>query len=220
MTSAQCNAAAAVAGAVIQNVTVSGSCTASAGNVTFNNVTLNNGGGFNLYHGSIVLNSRARQFTAWGRDNWRVENNVFDGNGQDSSIELWDSGATQVPENWVIRGNTIKNYHGPDCLTHGEGLFIGFARDGLIEGNTFTNNGCTSHIFFSYWGDAAYQGASPLTTVPRNICVRGNTFGPRFSITYFDINFRPEIAQVGPVATQIKVQPGTATTNPEFNATC
>ena len=216
MTPAQCNSASSVPGAVIRNVTVSGSCSASAANVTFENVTLTNGGQFDLNDGSVVLNSRARQFTAWGKDNWRVENSVFDGQAQDSSIEIWDSGSTQVPENWVIRGNTIKNYHGPDCNTHGEGLFIGYAKNGLIEGNHFENNGCTSHIFFSYWGTAASQGASPSTTASRSVCVRGNTFGPRFSITYFDVNFRSEI----PSDANIRIQRDASSTDPEFYGDC
>jgi hypothetical protein len=52
------------------------------------------------------------------------------------------------------------------------------------------------------------------------VCVRGNTFGSRYLQTYFDVNFRSEVAAVGPAATGIKVQPGSVTTNPEFDAVC
>jgi hypothetical protein len=85
----------------------------------------------------------------------------------------------------------------------------------LIEGNTFTNNGNTSHIFFSYFGTAAYEGTSPSSTYPRNMCVRGNTFNETHG-AYYDVNFREEI----PSNANIKIQRDASSTDPEFYADC
>ena len=103
-----------------------------------------------------------------------------------------------MPDGWVIRNNEFRNYYVDDGSTHSEALFIGYSSKGLIEGNTFTNNGNTSHIFFSYWGSVADPGSS----YPRNICVRGNTFNETHT-AYSDVNFRAEI----PPSANIDIDP-------------
>jgi hypothetical protein len=228
MTPAQLEAALAVDGAVVDNVTVSGDSSVSARganailrNSHLDGIVLNiesSANGFQLLDSVVTKGG----FNIWGASNVSIERNSLDGGGLVSSNQMWDSDGVHT-DGFVIRGNKISNYRGADCLTHGEGLFIGgMVANGLVEGNTFENNGCTSHIFFSFWGDAAYRGADPSTTLPHNICVRGNTFGPRYMETYFDINFRDEVVAAGPAATGIKVDPAqnAVTTNPEFDAAC
>jgi chitodextrinase len=202
--------------------TVSGDVTLNRPDVTITGARLNGILEFNSgASGSKLVNSNvAGGFNVWGADNIVIEGNTLDGQGQVTSNQLWDNPAGNGASGFTIRNNSFSNYRGGDCGVHGEGLFIGgYSANGLVEGNTFSNNGCTSHIFFSYFGTAGMGGYNSAQ-LPRNICVRGNTFGARFLNTYFDVNFRQEIAAAGPSATGIKVQPNASSTNPEFNASC
>jgi hypothetical protein len=171
-------------------------------------------------NGCALYNSTIRTFSIWGSDGVTIEGNTIDANGTDSSIEIQDVGNSDGGTNIVIRNNIIKRFFTDFIVgSHSEGLNIGGWTDGItVEGNTFTDNGTTSHIFFTYWGTSAYLGADSHTTYPRNACVRGNTFGPTHG-AYFDINYREEIPY--PQA-NIKIDPGqnASTTNPEFNANC
>ena len=144
--------------------------------------------------GSSLVNSHAMGFDIFGADGVAIEGNDLDGRGTVFQNHIWDAGG-DTPDGWDVRGNSLSNfYHGDD---HSEALFIGYSRNGLVEGNTFTNNGTTAHIFFSWWGDVADPGSS----YPRNICVRGNTFNQTAG-AYFDVNFRAEI----PTSADIKIQ--------------
>lgn len=226
LTPAQLEAACNVAGAVIDNVSVSGSSgvTCNALNVTIRNSRLSGfvldidpgASGFRLDNTDISNGG----FNIWGADNVTIVDGTFDGGGRVSSNQMWDNPAKNGVNGFLIARNSFSNYRGGDCTVHGEALFIGgYSANGLVEGNTFSNNGCTSHIFFSYFGNDGLSGSNSAQ-IPRNICVRGNTFGARFLNTYYDINFRQEVAALGPAVTGIKIQPGTATTNPEFDAVC
>ena len=226
ITGAQFEQRCNVAGSSLDNVTVNASGTLSCGaaNVTVQNSKLS---GFRARHrlGRRRLPApqhghRERRLQHLGRrqrdDRGRRVRRRRPGQLQPDV----DAPAANGPVGFVIRNNSFSNYRGGDCSVHGEALFVGgYSRDGLIEGNTFSNDGCTSHIFFSYFGNAGVSGFNSAQ-LPHNICVRGNTFGPRFLNTYVDVNFRQEIANAGPATTQIKVQPGAGTTNPEFNAVC
>ena len=133
-----------------------------------------------------------------------------------SSNKIWDSPAGNTPDGFVIRNNTIRNFFvAADSSAHSEGIFVGYSTNGLIDGNTFENNGNTSHIFFSWWGTAGYQGQNPATIYPRNICVRGNSFGATHG-AYFDVNFREEI----PSNANITIQRDASSTKPQFYGTC
>jgi chitodextrinase len=202
--------------------TVSGDVTLNRPDVTITGARLNGILEFDPgASGSKLVNSNvAGGFNVWGADNIVIEGNTLDGQGQVSSNQLWDAPAGNGASGFTIRNNSFSNYRGGDCSVHGEGVFIGgYSANGLVEGNTFSNNGCTSHIFFSYFGTAGMSGYNSAQ-LPRNICVRGNTFGDRFLNTYYDVNFRQEIAAAGPAATGITVQPDAASTNPEFDGTC
>jgi hypothetical protein len=202
--------------------TVSGGFTLNRPDVTITGARLNGVLDFDPgSSGSKLVNSTvAGGFNVWGADNIVIEGNTLDGQGQVTSNQLWDNPAGNGASGFTIRNNSISNYRGGDCTVHGEGLFIGgYSANGLVEGNTFSNNGCTSHIFFSYFGTAGMGGYNSAQ-LPKNICVRGNTFGSRFLNTYYDVNFRQEIAAAGPGATGIKVQSDASSTNPEFNASC
>jgi hypothetical protein len=212
ITPTQCNARAAVAGAVIDTVTVSGGCTITAPNVTIRNSTLSAMVDIRpAASGARLLNSKSRGFELKGADDVLIEGNVFDGEGRTDNIEIYDEPAGNTPDRWTLRGNTFKNFYVNDGSTHSEALFIGYSRDGLIEGNTFTNNGNTGHIFFTWWGGVA----NPSTSYPRNICVRGNVFNNTWN-AFYDVNFRAEI----PTSSGIKVQPDASSTSPQFYGTC
>jgi hypothetical protein len=144
--------------------------------------------------GSALIDSTAMGFDIFGADNVLIQGNRLDGRGIVFQNDIWDVHG-DTPDGWVIRNNSFSNYvHDDD---HSEALFIGYSTDGLVEHNTFTNNGITSHIFFSWWGDVA----DPATSYPRSICVRDNTFN-KTAGAYFDINFRAEV----PTSANIKIQ--------------
>ncbi len=129
--------------------------------------------------------------------------NTFDGKGIRSDNKIWDLPAGDVPRGWIIRNNTFKNFWvAADPSDHSQAIFVGTSADGLIEGNSFINNGTTAHLFFSYWGG----NPNPSSSYPRNICVRGNTFGPSTGAPahFFALNFRSEI----PVSSGIRIAPG------------
>jgi hypothetical protein len=159
--------------------------------------------------GATLRNSTVLGFNVFGADSVLLEGNTFDGQGRVSSNQLWDSPAGNTPDNWVIRSNTFRNYYRDG--SHSEAIFVGYSRNGLIDGNSFSNNGNTSHIFFSWFGSQA----QPSTTYPRDMCVRGNSFGPTAG-AYYDVNFREEI----PASANIKIQRNASSTNPEFYGDC
>lgn len=103
----------------------------------------------------------------------------------------------------MIRGNDFRNFYvAGNSSSHSEALFVGYSDHGLIENNTFYNNGNTAHIFFSWFGSLA----SPPASNPHDICVRGNSFADDQNgiFHYYDINMRQEI---NPQAVNIKVDP-------------
>jgi hypothetical protein len=166
--------------------------------------------------GAKLLNSSALGFNIFGPDDIVLKGNTFDGQARVSSNQLWDSPAGNTPDNWVISNNTFRNYYiEGDPLSHSEAIFVGYSTHGLIENNTFTNNGTTSHVFFSYWGTAAYEGAPGSTTYARDMCVRGNTFNQTAG-AFLDVNFRDEI----PANAKIVVQANVRTARPEFAGKC
>ncbi len=212
ITATECTNRASVAGAVISNVTVSGGCSVRARNVTISNSTLSGSVSIgSAGSGAKLVGSRALGFDLKGADDVLVEGNTFDGLGKRDNNELWDSSDGSIPERWVIRGNVFRNFYIDDGSTHSEALFIGYSKDGLIENNTFTNNGNTGHLFFSWWGSAA----DPKVSYPRNVCIRGNVFNATWD-AYYDANFRDEI----PTSAGIKLQRDASTGWPRFYADC
>lgn len=165
-------------------------------------------------NGGQLLNGRAEQFNIFGADDVTIRGNVFDGNGTTANNQIWDQPAGSVPERFKIENNTFTRYYvASDPSNHSEALYVGYSADGLIAGNSFVDNGTTSHIFFTWWGSTA----NSATSYPRRICVRGNTYGARHG-AYYDINFRAEI----PLSSGIAIDPAqnASSTNPEFNRAC
>jgi hypothetical protein len=175
--------------------TITGDVTITRPDLRIEGATVDGTVGFHAgASGSSLLNSHAMGFDIFGADNVVIEGNDLDGRGTVFQNHIWDAGG-DTPDGWAIRGNSLSNYyHGDD---HSEALFIGYSRNGVVEGNTFTNNGTTAHIFFSWYGGIA----DPNVSWPRNICVRGNTFNATAG-AYFDVNFREEI----PTSANIKIQ--------------
>jgi hypothetical protein len=139
--------------------------------------------------GSSLVDGSASGFGIFGADDITLEGNVFDGHGRIKDNQIWDQPAGQTPDRFRIVGNTFMNYY--DDRTedvHSQALYIGYATDGLVEGNSFTNNGSTAHIFLSYFGELA----DPARSIPRNICIRRNRFGPTHG-GYDAVNLRREI---------------------------
>lgn len=210
--------ARATAGATIENVTVTGSVSVRNPDVTIKGCTIKGsitfeGGG----HRAKMLNSSAGGLYIFGVDDTLIEGNSFDGHayGTVSQNLIWEQPIGAVPQRTIIRGNTFRRFYGDDPSIHSEALFIGYSDGGLIEGNTFIDNGNTAHIFFSYWSSSANPSKRAS-----NWCVRGNTFGPTHG-AYFSVNFREEIR----ASDNIRVQPGQSTvaaltSHPQFNGNC
>jgi hypothetical protein len=196
-------------GASIANVHVTGDARIAGRDVSVTNSTFD--GVVTLGTGTVLTDSQALGFNAFGVDGWRVEGNVFDGQGRVPQNNVWDQPAGQTPDNWTIRNNRFVHFYSADPGVHSEALFIGYSTSGLIEGNTFDDNGNTSHVFFTWFGSAA----NAATSYPRNICVRGNTFGARHG-AYYDVNLRAEI----PTSAGIIVQPNASITDTRFRGSC
>jgi hypothetical protein len=147
--------------------------------------------------GSSLRSSTALGFFIFGADDITLEANTFDGRGVRKDTIIWDEPAGNTPDGWVIRGNTFRNYYTSNPEDHTQAIYVGYSTSGLIEGNTFTNNGTTSHIFFTWFGGKA----DPATSYPRDICVRGNVFNATAG-AFSDINYRDEI----PASANIRVQ--------------
>ena len=167
--------------------------------------------------GSSLTNSSASGVEILGADDVVLQGNTFDGGGVNPKNVVWDEPAGDTPDGWRIVGNTFRNFYRDDG-SHSEALYIGYSTNGLIANNTFTNNGNTAHVFFTYCGAQSAQidgCASYPGTSPRNICVTGNTFNNTHE-AFYDVNFRPEI----PVGANIRIQRDASSTSPEFYGDC
>jgi hypothetical protein len=160
--------------------------------------------------GSAFVNGSARGFDIFGADDVLIQGSSFDGGGSIPNNQIWDQPAGNTPDNWKITGNSFSNFYRDDG-SHSEALYVGYSTNGLIENNTFTNNGNTSHIFFTWFGNTA----NPSTSYPRNMCVRGNTFNGTHG-AYYDVNLRGEI----PTSANIKVQRDATLAIPSFYGSC
>ncbi len=201
-----------------EHLTIQGDVDVTKPRVTIENVVVDGVVTFDpVADASVLRASDARGFDIFGADDVLIEGNRFDGRGERNQNIIWDQPAGDVPENWVIRGNDFRNFYEGDL--HSEALYIGYSSNGLIEGNSFTNNGNTSHIFFSYCGTKASEldGCSTYSgTYPRDICVRDNVFN-RTHGAFYDVNFRSEI----PFAiANIVTQPGASSTEPQLASRC
>lgn len=154
-----------------------------------------------------------------GADNWTIEGSVFDGGRVDNQNLIWDAPGGNGSTGWKIVGSTFRNFYvASDPSVHAEAIYVGgLSADGLIEGNTFTANGNTAHIFFTWFGSSA-----STASYPRRICVRGNRFEQTWT-AYYSIDWRTEI----PVSAGIRIDPSNVqagpqalTSRPEFNGAC
>jgi hypothetical protein len=139
-----------------------------------------------------LVDSEVYQWSTRGTDEVILSGNIFNGRFAVANNEVMPSRTdeTDGTTDLTITENTFTGYDPvriPD--NHSEAIFVGGWTNGvLIEGNTFTNNGTTGHLFFTWWGGDANDPAS----YPRNICVRGNHFDLSRN-GYFDIQFRQEL---------------------------
>lgn len=196
------------AGASVSGYHVTGSVDVNAKNVTIDNCAFDGDVTFNPgSSGSAMRNSSSMGFNIFGADNITIDSDTFDGKGKRANNNIYDQPAGNTPDNWVIRNSSFTNFYvAGNTGSHSEALFIGYSSNGLVENNVFRNNGNTGHIFFTWWGTAAYQGASISQTTPHDICVRGNTFSNDNSVIfhYYDINIRGEI---NPTTSNLRVDP-------------
>lgn len=149
--------------------------------------------------GSSFVNGQATAFNIRGADDITLQGNTFDGKCRVAQNWIEDDPPGVVPERFKILNNTFRNYHiCSNESAHSEALFVGYSNGGLIDGNTFVDNGTTGHIFFSWYGGIA----DPNVSWPRNICVENNTF-IRSLNGYYHIQVRTEI----PDSSNIDIDP-------------
>ncbi len=199
--------------------TITGNISINRANVTIDKANIPNGIDFNPgANGSSLTNSSAYFFNIFGADDVTLKGNTFDGQCKVNNNIIYDRPG-QVPDRFRIQNNTIRNYcNAADSSAHTEGIYLGYSTNGLIEGNTFTHNGSTSHIFFTWWGEIA----DPAISYPRSICVRNNTFGNTHT-AYYAFNFREEIPLSSNIAHENNntVSGGPSfTTHPAFTRSC
>ncbi len=167
--------------------TITGDVQLSRQNVTLDHLTVNGIVTFTSgASGSKFTNGASDGFDVRGADNVTVEGDTFDGKCQRAQNWVIEEPAGQVPNGTTIRNNTFRNYYMcSDSSVHTEALFIAYSDGGVIEGNTFEDNGTTAHVFFSYVGA---NGSLDTSDYARNWCVRGNTFrraiNPWYSIQF------------------------------------
>lgn len=196
ITGSECSTRAAVNGAVIDNVTVTGNCSVRGDNVTISNSTIQGGVTFTASsNGSSLRNSSAYEFDLESADNTTIEGNTLDGHNQSGREQnfIWADPAPDPVDGFVIRNNYFTNFTSPGS-THSEAMFIGgYTRNGLIEGNDFYRNGNTAHIFFSWCAPNACDGTgnNPDARDPKNMCVRNNTFRETWD-AYYQVVVRQE----------------------------
>ncbi len=147
--------------------------------------------------GSWLLDSTVLAAHIYGADDVTWLRSTFDGQGVVAQNFILPRPSDNGVLNFRIFDSALLNYHvRADESLHSEALYIGALSEGLIQGNTFTDNGTTAHIFFTWFGGEAEAD------YPRNICVTGNRFqrshNPAFAITV-----RPGI----PVSANIRVDP-------------
>ena len=205
--------AAAPAGAVTVRpvsggtATITGDVDISRSSVTLDHLTVNGVVTFTSgASGSKFTNGASNGFDVRGADNVTVEGNAFDGKCQRAQNWVIEEPAGQIPNGTTIRNNTFRNYYMcSDSSAHTEALFIAYSDGGVIEGNTFEDNGTTAHVFFSYVGA---NGSLDTSDYARNWCVRGNTFRRAIN-KWYSINFRQEI----PASANTSVDPTSNTSD-------
>lgn len=156
-------------------------------------------GGIDMTDRLTIKDSTFKEFSAafdatGSPDNWTLDGNDINGNGQVDQNFIWDSPSGNGATGWKIVNNTIRNFYDDvNPSDHTEGIYLGgYSDNGLIAGNTFTNNGNSSQIFVTWFGNCACPGAQPGGSNPRNICIRDNIFNATHG-AFFDINTRDEI---------------------------
>ena len=187
--------------------TITGDVDISRSSVTLDHLTVNGVVTFTSGASASKFTSGASYgFDVNGADNVTVEGNTFDGRCQRAQNWVIEEPAGQVPNGTTIRNNTFRNYYMcSDSSAHTEALFIAYSDGGVIEGNTFEDNGTTAHVFFSYVGA---NGSLDTSDYARNWCVRGNTFRRAIN-PWYSINFRQEI----PASANTSVDPTSNTTD-------
>ena len=156
---------------VVIDHAVTGDLTLAGENVTIRHSVLRDvvvgasGSGF------VIEDSQVHAFNIDGADNWIIRRDIVDFKG--ISYNGYNGGSIMYnAKNWKILDSTFRGaYVIANPSQHSEAWFIGAGNDGgLIQGNTFDDNGTTGHLFFTWWG------SEPGVNDPKNICVTGNTF--------------------------------------------
>lgn len=114
-------------------------------------------GGIDMTDRLTIKDSTFKEFSAafdatGSPDNWTLDGNDINGNGQVDQNFIWDSPSGNGATGWKIVNNTIRNFYDDvNPSDHTEGIYLGgYSDNGLIAGNTFTNNGNSSQIFVTW----------------------------------------------------------------------
>ena len=186
--------------------TITGGMKVPRSDVTLYGLTLT--GKFGFANGTVMwgVHAEPAMFDTGGADGWRIRDSLWSG-GAGSTQRQGCSGNVYAQSfigdsvNWIIDNSTFKNYVPSQALCsteHSEALYIECgARQGTIRNTTFTNNGNTAHIFFTWWPNQTQA------CYPDDICVEANTFNNTWD-AYYDIDSRAEL----PSSLGISIAPG------------
>ena len=178
-----------------QSATITGGMKIPRSDVTLYGLNLK--GGFTFTDRTVMwgVNAEPAMFHSGGGNGWRIQNSTWSGGAGSTASQgcvgnVYSQSFISDSSNWIIENSTFKNYvptQGGCSVDHSEALYIQCgAKQGTIRNTTFTNNGNTAHVFFTWWP------SQTQSCYPNDICMEGNTFNKRWT-AYYDVSARSEL---------------------------
>ena len=136
---------------VVIDHAVTGDITLAAKNVTIKHAVLRDVSVGDSGSGFVIEDSRVHSFYIDGASNWIIRRDVVDFKG--ITYTGYNGGSIMYSaKNWKILDSTFRGaYVIADPSQHTEAWYIGAGNDGgLIQGNTFDDNGTTAQLFFTW----------------------------------------------------------------------
>ena len=160
---------------VVIDRAVAGNLTLAAENLTIQQSVLRDVTVGDSGSGFVVEDSQVHSFYIDGADNWIIRRDIVDFKGV--TYTGYNGGSIMYnAKNWKILDSTFRGaYVIANPSQHTEAWYIGAGNDGgLIQGNTFDDNGTTAQLFFTWWGSDPGVN-DPRTSASPTIGSRGRT---------------------------------------------